>query len=144
MDEGLEIRALATEEIAPHIPLLIENGFTPKIDQGVWIGGFLGGELAGWVRVFDEHGVWMLEDVFVFEHFRGRGVATALLDRAVQDRDHLWLICDDEMIAFYSELGYLLRPKDDFPEPLATLYRAKGEWPAGADHNHNAMRWTRL
>lgn len=143
MTRAVSIRPLRTSEIEPHIPLLIENGFTPEIDQGVWLGGFIDGDLTGWIRVFELDGEWMLEDVFVLEHHRHRGIATALLHEGTRDRDHLWLICDDEMVSFYETHGYRLMPKDAFPEPLATLYQGKREWPTGLDHNHNAMLWTR-
>ena len=76
------------------------------------------------------------------EHRKG-GLATELLAEAQNGREELWLICDDEMIAFYEARGYRLMPKDAFPEPLATLYRVKAEWPDGSDHNHNALRWSR-
>ena len=136
-----DIRALTRDEIAPHIPLLISEGFTPEIDQGVWLGAFVDGSLAGFVRVFDEGGALMLEDVYVFPEHRRRGLARALIDASRRDLDHLWLICDDPMIGYYEALGFAVAPKEEFPEPLATLYRAKREWPAAREHNHNAMRW---
>jgi GNAT superfamily N-acetyltransferase len=138
---ALEIRALEVVEVEPHIPMLIEDGFTPEIDQGTWLGAFADGELAGFVRVFKEGGAWMLEDVYVFEPFRRRGYARALIEEARRDLDHLWLICDDPMTGYYEGLGFAVAPKPAFPEPLATLYIAKREWPEAPDHNHNAMRW---
>jgi GNAT superfamily N-acetyltransferase len=135
------IRRLTREEIEPFIPTLIADGFTPEIDEGTWLGAFVDGDLAGFVRVFDEGGHWMLEDVMVFERYRRRGLATALIMRAREPLGHLWLICDDPMVGYYEGLGFVLAAKPDFPEPLATLYAAKKEWPAGSDHNHNAMRW---
>jgi hypothetical protein len=77
----------------------------------------------------------------VFEPFRRRGLAAALIERARTGLDHLWLICDDPMVGYYEGLGFDLAAKPDFPKPLATLYAAKKEWPTGTDHNHNAMRW---
>jgi GNAT superfamily N-acetyltransferase len=136
------IRVLRRDEIEPHIPLLLGEGFTPEIDQGPWLGWFVSGELAGWVRVFLEGDAWMLEDVYVLPDHRKRGIAAALIEQARRDRDPLWLICDDEMIAFYERLGFAVAPKETFPEPLATLYAAKREWPAASDHNHNALRWS--
>lgn len=136
-----EIRELERLEIEPHIPLLISDGFTPEIDQGVWLGAFEDDVLAGFVRVFEEGGAWMLEDVYVFEPYRRRGLAAALIGRARRDLDHLWLICDDPMTAYYERLGFGVAPKPAFPEPLAALYTAKKEWPEASDHNHNAMRW---
>jgi GNAT superfamily N-acetyltransferase len=136
-----EIRRLERDEIEPHLPMLIADGFTPEIDQGVWLGAFVDGALCGFVRVFDDAGSWMLEDVFVLEPHRRGGLATALIERAREGRDHLWLICDDDTIPFYERRGFALSPKPAFPESLATLYRAKEEWPAGPDHNHNAMCW---
>ena len=135
------IRELERAEIEPHIPLLLSNGFTPEIDQGVWIGAFEGDELAGWVRVFNDGGAWMLEDVFVLEPFRRRGYARTLIEWARKDLDHLWLICDDEMTGYYEGLGFAVSPKADFPDQFATMYAAKQEWPEAPDHNHNAMRW---
>lgn len=140
---GASFRTLAREEIEPYIALLESEGFTPEIDQGTWIGAFVDGRLAGWVRIFQEGPDWMLEDVFVLPEHRRGGLASALLDRAQTDLPALWLICDDEMIGFYQARGYELMTKDDFPEALATLYRAKAEWPTGTDHNHNALRWSR-
>ena len=139
---GSEIRPLVHAEIEPHIPMLIADGFTPAPDVGVWLGVFEGETLAGFVRVFDEGGTWMLEDVYVFPEHRRRGLAAALIDEARRDRDHLWLICDDPMIGYYENLGFAVSAKEDFPAPLATLYRAKGEWPVASDHNHTAMRWS--
>lgn len=138
-----EIRALARDEIAPHIPLLLSEGFTPEIDQGDWLGGFVDGHLAGFVRVFDLEGARMLEDVWVFPAFRRHGLARTLIETSRRDLDHLWLICDDPMVGYYEALGFRLRPKGEFPVPLAALYREKKEWPSAPDHNHNAMRWTR-
>jgi GNAT superfamily N-acetyltransferase len=137
------IRELTRDEVEPHIPTLIEDGFTPDIDVGVWLGAFADETLTGFVRVFDEGGSWMLEDVYVFPEFRRRGLATALIESARHDRDHLWLICDDPMIGYYENLGFAVAAKDDFPDPLAALYREKGEWPTASDHNHTAMRWSR-
>jgi GNAT superfamily N-acetyltransferase len=84
----------------------------------------------------------MLEDVYVLPEHRERGIATALIGEAGRGRALLWLICDDEMVAFYERLGFAVAAKEDFPEPLATLYAAKKEWPTGSDHNHNALRWS--
>lgn len=136
-----QIRRLSTDEIEPFIPLLVGEGFTPEIDQGVWLGWFEAGRLAGWVRVFPEGSAWMLEDVYVLPEFRNRGLATALIEEARAGRSPLWLICDDEMIGFYNRLGFSLAEKHEFPEALATLYSAKKEWPAAPDHNHNALCW---
>lgn len=135
------IRTLERGEIEPHIALLESEGFTPEIDQGVWLGGFVEGRLAGWLRVFLD-GAWMIEDVYVLPEHRRCGLATDLLVAVQDGRDELWLICDDEMIGFYEARGFRPMPKDAFPEPLATLYRAKREWPDGGDHNHNALRWS--
>jgi GNAT superfamily N-acetyltransferase len=136
------IRELHRSEIEPHIPLLLSEGFTPEIDQGTWLGWFSSGALAGWVRVFREGDEWMLEDVYVLPEHREQGIAAALIDAARRGRDPLWLICDDEMLPFYERLGFAVAAKEDFPEPLATLYAAKREWPAASDHNHNALRWS--
>ena len=137
------LRPLRTDEVAPHLPMLIEDGFSPDLDHGVWIGAFDDAELAGFVRLFTEGGATMLEDVYVLEPHRRRGIATTLIDEARCDIDHLWLICDDEMTGFYEARGFSLAQKRTFPKPLATLYRAKKEWPRGPDHNHNAMLWRR-
>lgn len=137
------IRLLERAEIEPHIKLLESEGFTPELDQGIWVGGFVADRLAGWIRLFLEGGAWMVEDVYVLPEQRSAGLATELLVEAQNGREELWLICDDEMIAFYEARGYRLMPKEAFPEPLAMLYRAKSEWPEGSDHNHNALRWSR-
>ena len=143
MTAGASFRTLARDEIEPFIALLESEGFTPEIDQGTWIGAFVDGRVAGWVRIFQEGSDWMLEDVYVLPENRRGGLASALLDHVQAGLPALWLICDDEMIAFYQARGYELMPKEDFPEALATLYRAKGEWPTGTDHNHNALRRSR-
>ena len=137
-----EIRPLTHEEIAPHIPLLVSEGFTPEIDQGDWLGGFVDGTLAGFVRVFELDGSPMLEDVWVFPEHRRHGLARTLIESSRRDLEHLWLICDDPMIGYYETLGFSLRPKAEFPASLATLYRDKREWPEAPDHNHNAMCWS--
>lgn len=144
MTLGASIRRLQRHEIEPHIALLESEGFTPEIDQGTWIGAIVGGALAGWVRIFELEGSWMLEDVYVLPEHRSRGLASDLLEHSRAGLPDLWLICDDEMIGFYEERGYELMPKQLFPEALATLYQAKKEWPTGIDHNHNAMRWRRV
>jgi len=136
-----EIRELTRAEIEPHIPMLLADGFTPEIEQGVWYGALVDGELRGFVRLFDEGGNWMLEDVYVFEPYRRQGLASRLIDHARRGIGHLWLICDDETIGFYNRRGFELAAKEDFPLPLATFYQAKHEWPTAPDHNHNAMRW---
>jgi len=136
-----EIRELTRDEIEPHIPTLLADGFTPEIEQGVWYGAFVGGELGGFVRLFDEGGNSMLEDVFVFEPYRRHGLATALIEHARTALDRLWLICDDDNIGFYERRGFVLTAKEEFPSPLAAFYQAKREWPTARDHNHNAMRW---
>ena len=138
---SVEIRQLDRADVEPHIPMLLADGFTPEIDQGTWMGAYVDSTLAGFVRVFEEGGAWMLEDVFVFPEFRRRGLAAALIERARQGLDHLWLICDDPMTGYYEGLGFSVAPKPDFPAALATLYSAKQEWPAAHNHNHNAMRW---
>ena len=138
-----EIRPLTREEIAPHIPLLVSEGFTPEIDLGWWLGGFVDGALAGFVRVFDLDGALMLEDVWVFPPYRRHGLARALIETSRGNLAHLWLICDDPMVGYYEDLGFSLRAKDEFPAQLATMYEAKREWPEAPDHNHNAMRWVR-
>lgn len=137
------IRTLDRTEIQPHIPMLIAEGFTPDVDLGTWLGAFVDGELAGFVRVFPLEGSLMLEDVYVFEPHRRRGLASELIERARADLDHLWLICDEPMIGYYEGLGFDAMPKPDFPEPLAALYTAKMEWPRAPDHDHIAMRWLR-
>ena len=142
MSERTSIRELERTEIEPHIALLESEGFTPDIDQGIWLGRFVDGRLAGWLRLFLEV-AWMIEDVYVLPDHRRAGLATELLTAAQEGREELWLICDDEMVGFYEVRGYRLMPKEDFPEPLATLYRTKKEWPDGGDHNHNALRWRR-
>ncbi|MGH2793722.1 MAG: GNAT family N-acetyltransferase [Actinomycetota bacterium] len=139
----MSFRTLRREEIEPYIALLESEGFTPEIDQGTWIGAFVGDRLAGWVRIFHERGDWMLEDVYVLPEQRRSGLASDLLERARTELSELWLICDDDMIGFYETRGYQLMPKEAFPEALAALYRAKSEWPTGGDHNHNALRWSR-
>jgi GNAT superfamily N-acetyltransferase len=138
-----EIRPLTHEEIAPHIPLLVSEGFTPEIDLGWWLGGFVDGALAGFVRVFDLDGALMLEDVWVFPAYRRHGLARTLIETSRRDLAHLWLICDDPMVGYYENLGFSLRSKEEFPTQLATMYEAKREWPEAPDHNHNAMRWSR-
>ena len=140
MARHVELRTLERHEIEPHIALLESEGFTPEIDQGTWIGALVDGALAGWVRIFELGGSWMLEDVYVLPEHRHCGLASRLLGRAREGLPNLWLICDDEMIGFYEQRGYELMPKAAFPEALATLYRAKAEWPTGTDHNHNALR----
>ena len=142
MSADATFRTLRREEIEPHLSLLESEGFTPEIDQGTWIGAFVDGRLAGWVRIFQEGGDWMLEDVYVFPEHRRAGLASALLELAQAELPALWLICDDEMIGFYEARGYELMPKESFPQALATLYRVKAEWPTGNDHNHNALRWS--
>jgi GNAT superfamily N-acetyltransferase len=139
----VSIRTLDRSEVEPHIPMLIAEGFTPDIDDGTWIGAFVQGALAGFVRVFSLEGSWMLEDVYVFSEFRRRGIALALIDEAKRAIDHLWLICDDPMIPYYERLGFRAEPKPSFPEPLATLYTDKKEWPEAPDHDHTSMRWQR-
>jgi GNAT superfamily N-acetyltransferase len=138
---GAKIRTLDRTEVDPHIPMLIADGFTPDLDEGTWIGAFVAGTLAGFVRVFALEGSSMLEDVYVFPEFRRRGIAEALIADARRSIERLWLICDDPMIPYYQRLGFEVKPKPDFPKALATLYATKGDWPEASDHNHTALCW---
>jgi len=60
-----------------------------------------------------EYGI--IENVFVEEEFRGRGIATKLLIQAIElakqlDLYKVTLTCSDELTYFYAKLGFAWRP----------------------------------
>jgi len=124
--------------IEPLMPLLIDDGMGIEPDVGQWFAAFdEAGAVVGSARVTEVGGYRTVDDVLVHPEHQGRGIATALLERAGRP---LWLICDEDMIAFYENRGFSLASPDDFPDPLAALYATRGEWPFPTDHQHFAMR----
>lgn len=136
----MEIRRLRTSEVAPLIDTLKAEGLPSDLDDGIWIGAVDLGVVVGLGRVLEREGIHMLEDVWVVPGHREHGVASGVVAAAKARYRPLWLICDEDMTGYYTRRGFVARPPEDFPSPLASLYAAKGEWPGG-EHVHVAMIW---
>jgi GNAT superfamily N-acetyltransferase len=111
-----------------------QMGIEPEV--GSWIAAFDDDcEIVGVARITETGGARTIDDVWVRPDARKRGIGSALLDHAGTP---VWLICDEDMIAYYEQRGFALVDAKDFPTPLADLHRARNEWPA-TDHVHYAM-----
>lgn len=63
------------------------------------------------------HGQW-LTSLLVAPAERGRGVASALIDHALQDANiPTWLFCHPDLLPFYGRLGF--QPCVELPPPLS-------------------------
>ncbi len=121
-------------EIAELLPALEAGQMGIAPDVGVWFAAFDDGRIAGVARVTEVGKTRTVDDVYVVPAFRRRGVARALLEQAASP---VWLICDEDMVAFYEHLGF--ERADALPTELAELYGSRGEWPRASDHAHHAM-----
>lgn len=111
-----------------------QMGIDPEV--GSWLAAFNNdGSVIGVARITEVEGARTIDDVWVRPDARRHGIASALLDHA---QIPVWLICDEDMIAYYEHRGFALVDAKDFPVPLADMYRARNEWPA-TDHMHYAM-----
>lgn len=133
------VRSLTSAEVRTVVGALRAEGLPAISADGSWLGVVEAGRVVGTGRILERQGIRLLEDVWVEPAHRGRGVAAAVVAAAVAAHRPLWLICDEDMVGFYARRGFEARPPDEFPEPLAALYAALGEWP-GRDHLHVAMR----
>jgi GNAT superfamily N-acetyltransferase len=134
---AVNIREVSSAEIEPLLPLLEEDQMGIEPGVGQWLAAVDDqGVVIGVARVTTVGGHRTIDDVLVRPEHQGRGIATALLEYASSP---IWLICDDDMIAFYEARGFAQAKPEEFPEPLATLYAARGEWPFPTDHVHYAM-----
>jgi GNAT superfamily N-acetyltransferase len=136
---AVEVRGVAASLVEPLLPALREEGLKPDLSDGTWLGALEGDALLGVARVLERDGHTMLEDVYVRPEARRRGVASALVAAATERSRRVWLMCDEDMVAYYSRRGFAAPRPEEFPPPLAALYAAKGEWP-GRGHVHVAMR----
>ena len=132
----MTIRTIDVSALSPVLPDLHAEQMGIDPDVGTWIAEIgAEGEILGVARITEVEGARTIDDVWVRPHARNSGIASSLLDHAGTP---VWLICDDDMIAFYERRGFTLVGSAEFPRALVDLYGARGEWPA-ADHVHHAM-----
>ncbi len=118
------------------MPLVEDDGMGIDPDVGTWFAALDdGGSVIGVARITEVGSARTIDDVWVHPDVRNQGIASSLLDHAGTP---IWLICDDDMIAFYERRGFSLVDPGDFPVTLAGLDGARNEWPA-SDHVHHAM-----
>ena len=116
------------------------DGLAIEPIEGVWLGAFASGDVvAGVARLSAQDGVAFLDDVWVQPDLRRRGAGGALVAFAVERGTPLWLICDEDAVAYYAARGFARVPLERFPPPLAAYFGGKGEWPEASDHVHVAM-----
>jgi GNAT superfamily N-acetyltransferase len=133
----MRITDVPRSEVEPLLPLVQADLMGIDPDVGTWLAAYDDrGEMLGVARVTEPGGARTIDDIWVLPHHRRRGVATALIDHAGRP---LWLICDEDMIAFYERRGFRLADAGGFPAALANLYAQRGEWPRASDHAHFAM-----
>jgi GNAT superfamily N-acetyltransferase len=138
--QRFDIRKIAFDALSPLLPALRRDGLAIEPIEGVWLGAFAPeGELAGVARLSAQDGVAFVDDVWVRPAVRGRGAGSALVRAAVSRGTPLWLICDEDAVAYYAGLGFERASIAEFPDPLGLYYSAKGEWPEASDHVHVAM-----
>jgi GNAT superfamily N-acetyltransferase len=136
----MDIRRLTSSEAEQVIETLRAEGLPADLGDGIWIGAVETSRVLGTGRLLERDGVHMLEDVWVEPEYRKRGLAGSIVAAAKARSRPLWLICDEDLVAYYAQRGFEARPPEAFPPPLAALYAEKGEWP-GRDHLHVAMCW---
>jgi GNAT superfamily N-acetyltransferase len=137
MTGSLNFETVARAEIDAFLPRLQADEMGIDPDVGTWLAAR--DEQAGVVgvaRLSEIEGARTIDDVWVVPEFRRQGIAAGLIGYAGPP---LWLICDEDMIAFYERQGFRLAAAEEFPEPLVALYAARGEWPRASDHAHFAM-----
>lgn len=136
------------ERVEPFIAALQAEEMGVDPDDGQWfgVGGYGLQPLFGVARIHERDGFFIVDDVFVMPEQRGNGFSRDLIRiakhwvahrRAAQE---LWLLCDEDMVAFYEGHDFLAVEPSEFPAPLAELSTQKGEWPRARDHVHIAMR----
>ena len=118
------------------MPLLRRDQMGIDPDVGSWLVAFDDhGEIAGVARITETEDARTIDHVWVRPDARRHGIASALLDQA---ESAVWMICDEGMIGYYEQRGFVLVAPGEFPQPLVDLYGARKEWPA-TDHMHYAM-----
>ena len=132
----MEIDAVARADIETVLSQVQADEMGIDPDVGQWIAARDGAQIAGVARITEIGGVRTIDDIWVSPEMRRRGVASALIAHAGAP---IWLICDKEMIDFYEGRGFRLADPRDFPDSLAGLYGARGEWPRASNHKHFAM-----
>ncbi|MBI1757091.1 MAG: GNAT family N-acetyltransferase [Fimbriimonas ginsengisoli] len=89
------------------------------------LGAFAGGEQIGYTRVVSDRTTfaWVC-DVYVDEAFRGRGVAKALVQHALDHSEHQglrrWVLATADAQRVYSALGF-----DPLPNPERWMIRGR-------------------
>lgn len=138
----ITIEPIQQAAVAPLLEAMRADELDVIAGEGDWLGAHdPHGRLLGVIRVFERDGHRVIDDVWVRPDARRRGIATALLARAVaRCGDTAWLICDEPDVGFYSARGFTAVAAGEFPAALAAHYAAKREWPAAPDHAHIAMR----
>lgn len=127
--------------VEPRLAAMKADGLDVVAGEGIWLAaaGTDGDPPDGVARIFERDGFFVLDDVWVARQHRRRGIASALIARAAAMHRPLWLIADEDDVAFYAARGFAAVPDESFPAPLAAHYAGKDEWPA-PDHRHVAMR----
>ena len=132
----IEIRPLGSRAIERFLGPLRAEGMALDPETGMWLAAARGGDIVGVARVFERGGEMSIDDVWVRPDNRKQGVARAIIDSARTEGRSLWLICDEDKVELYKELGF---KKAKLPPELVEYYSALGEWQP-ADHTHVSMR----
>lgn len=135
----IDIHEVAVSVVDPVIDAIRAEGMYPDADDGVWFAAMDGETVAGVVRVFERAGQRMLEDMWVAPQRRGSGIGGALVEAARERFGALWLICDEDMIAWYERHGFTVQAM--LPQSLIEVCEPKGYWQP-PDHLHVAMRFS--
>lgn len=114
------------------------EGFDPDI-EGEWY-AIIENDIRSVARVRQIAGHEVLDCVWVHPDHRSIGFGTKLVTGITDERDALWLICDEETGAFYDRLGFRTMAVRAAPEPLVAHWNARGELPSPEDHEHVVMR----
>lgn len=98
----------------------------------VTLAAYKDGQLAGVVRLCDEHGVIVLRGMQVAPEFQRQGIGRALLARCLPwlDRGTAWCLPYDHLARFYGEAGFEPAPPDALPAFLSERlagYLASGQ-----------------
>ena len=133
------VEPVARVDIDEVLPLVQADEMGIDPDVGQWlVARSEHGDVIGVARVTEVEGARTIDDIWVAPEFRRQGVAGELIAHAGAP---LWLICDQDMIAFYERRGFVLMAPEEFPAGLVSLYGPRGEWPRASDHEHFGMLW---
>ncbi len=139
-----DVSPSSSDRVQPFLEELRAEGMGFAPDEGQWFVVGARGSVAGVGRVRARDDALLLDDVYVRPDARRNGHASTLVRATMQWASHradaLWLLADEDMVAFYESFGFVSMGPAEFPRSLATLCEAQGEWPSAGDHVHVAMR----